>query len=466
MVDSITHRSVMAITYSFPPMRGSGSIRNLKFISGLDRLGWKIRVLTVQQRYCSDVASSALMESTPEGIEIVRTKCFYTQDFVVRLKHFFTNKTSEEKKHSLSENNSNDNEKVRENRSKSKTQRLKDFITDAITIPDKEVGWLPFGLFAGMKSLQRTRVDVVYAVGKPWTGFFIGYFLKRIYKIPLVIDFMDPWTQNPFNPSKGRLLDKVQSFLEEFIVKHADLVIANTEELGIDFIKRLKASEDNVRVLTCGYDENDFPLKKNYDGNRNRKLVVTHIGTFYGERNPVPFLKAVKHLINQQLIPKETIRINFIGSQLVTDPQLPSLLLELSTADVLYQESWVPHRKAIDYLYASDILLLVQPKTCLQIPAKLYEYIFVQKPILAISEKNGATDNIINREGWGKSTENDVNEISNALYEFYCRFQAGELLNYVNPKNIPHYSVSELSLKLQSILFEAGKYEGEQGTLS
>lgn len=449
-------RNVIAIAYSFPPSRGSGSIRNRKFISGLAHLGWDTRVLTVKERYFTEGEGYGLMEGIPKNVDVIRTRCFYTQKFVVGLKDFLLSRGGE-KQVASSENSHHYKKMPGDIRAKSSAQKLKDFITDVVTIPDKEVGWLPFGLFAGIKSLRRKKANVLYAVGKPWTVFFIGYFLKLIYKIPLVIDFRDPWTQNSFNVSKGKLLDKVELFLEKFIVRQADYVIANTEELRKDFVERLNAPKWKVHVLTGGYDEKDFPLRFNFAKKANGRFIITHIGTFYGERNPVNFLKAIKRLIENKLIPRDVLRVNFIGSLMVSDPEAPSLLKELSAAKVLHQESWAPHRKAIERLYASDVLLLVQTNTYLQIPAKLYEYIFARKPILAICEENGATDNMIKREDWGKSIQNDVDQISNAIYELYSRYQAGELSNYISEKRIQSYSISKLSSKLERILAEAGK---------
>jgi glycosyltransferase involved in cell wall biosynthesis len=414
-------------------------------------------VLTVKEKYFKEHAGSFLLIKNSDDIEVVRTLCFYTQDFVVSIRNIVFDKRIKRNKSSSSLDNRQDPEIWCGRRSISMIQKIKDFITNAITIPDKEVGWLPFGFLTGMKLLNRSKIDVIYAVGKPWTGFFIGYLLKLVYSIPLVIDFRDPWTQNPFNISKGKMLEKAELHLESFIVKNADIVIANTEEVAKDFVERLNASNQKVHVLTGGYDEKDFPSMSKSDGKRTERFVITHIGTFYRERNPANFLKAIKKLIDNKSISIGEIRINFIGGQMVKDPQLALLLQWLSTAKVLNQEPWVPHRKAIEHLYASDVLLLMQPGTYLQIPAKLYEYIFVQKPILAICEENGATDNIIKREGWGKSIRNDVDQISNAVYELYSQFKAGELDSYIDVKSIQPYSISNLSSKLDQILTEAGE---------
>ncbi|MDR4503175.1 MAG: glycosyltransferase [Candidatus Scalindua sp.] len=438
---------ILVVAYAFPPCQESGSIRNAKLLTNLLNNSCEITILTVKERYFSFNVESTMKKLIPEDIHIIRTNYFSLHDFIVNLKNIFTtlyNLNTKGKQIELSKVR-NSNEFL--NIPNSKFTKVKDIITDLVTIPDNEVGWLPFGLFAGITELFRKEVDVIYAIGKPWSGFFIGYGLKLIFKKPLVIDFMDPWTQNPYKQSKCKMLEKLQTFLEKFIVKRADFLIANTQELADDFVKRLKTSPEKVGVITCGYDENDF----NYDNikeRKNKQFVISHIGSLYSGRNPFNFLMAIKHLIDNKFISQDVIRINLIGNLTIQEPELLMLIQELSLSGVLFTQSWVPHSDAIKYLYQSDVLLLIQPGTHLQIPAKLYEYIFVKKPIIPIADKNSAIDNIFRREGWGISINNNIKDITDAVFKVYCQFQSGKLNNYIHKENIQPYNVKHLAKKL------------------
>ncbi|MCP4111792.1 MAG: glycosyltransferase family 4 protein [Desulfobacteraceae bacterium] len=443
------NRNVLVIAYSFPPRSSSGSIRNDKLLRNLSTFGWNLQVLTVKEKYFLKTGSGSRRISDTDNIEIIRTNCFYTQDFVVKLKNFILKqKTAElpEVQSTMSDANDTPLKKI------TKIQKLKDFITDFITVPDKNIGWFPFALVAGIKIMRKGKVNLIYAIGKPWTGLLIGYSLKLIYKKPLVIDFMDPWMGITWRWSKGNLLDKIQFFLEKLIVKRSDFIIANTEELGKDFIERLKVSQEKTGVITCGYDEDDF--NENIHQIKDEQFVITHTGSFYSKRNPINFLKAVKQLTDNKLIPENQIRINFIGALKIKDPALLKLIAEPPFTKILHMESWVPHSKAIEYLYLSDVLFILQPDTFLQIPAKLYEYIFTQKPILAIAQKNGALDNIIKNEGWGKTIENnDIEGIADTVSDFYQEFKTGNLKTKIDEKSIQSYSVKSLAYKL-GCLFE------------
>jgi hypothetical protein len=58
----------------------------------------------------------------------------------------------------------------------------------------------------------------------------------------------------------------------------------------------------------------------------------------------------------------------------------------------------LPHRKAIEDCGEADALLLFQAASCNhQIPAKVYEYLRLRKPILALTSPQGDTAALLNR---------------------------------------------------------------------
>ena len=73
----------------------------------------------------------------------------------------------------------------------------------------------------------------------------------------------------------------------------------------------------------------------------------------------------------------------------------------------------------------SDILILLQPLTKLQLPAKFYDYICNNKPIFAIGEKDSEVERIINGQFGLFTDNNDINAIKNGICfllnnPYYC----------------------------------------------
>lgn len=468
MATDLNNRIAIVVAYSFPPDAGSGAIRNGKLLRHLPSYGWRLRVVTTRSddRQIDEEADDRFGEQ----IRVIRTRCFYTHQFLVSLKNFVTfswlrrsSRAGEFKRLSATVDGA-----VKNSRPASGSRGSKAFIEDVLAIPDKYVGWLPFAVWGGARSMCRERADVIYAIGKPWTGFFVGYLLKLLFRKPLVIDFMDPWRASTWAPSKGRCLDAVQDQLERFIVKRADFVIANTPELADDFVERLGVAKERIRVVTCGYDPNDVSEAVSEDNAQpTQRFTVTHTGTFYKQRTPLHFLKAVKLLFDEGRLPKDAIRINLIGNMPVVDPELELLLADPAIAQAVHCQSWVPHAEALQCLGTSDALLLVQPDTRLQIPAKLYEYAAFRRPILALADAGGAVDNLMSREGWGPAVRyDDVEMIAKELESLYRAYCDGRHSSHAAASGVEAYSYPALAKRLGQVFESLTEHSATAKTIT
>jgi glycosyltransferase involved in cell wall biosynthesis len=86
----------------------------------------------------------------------------------------------------------------------------------------------------------------------------------------------------------------------------------------------------------------------------------------------------------------------------------------------------LPHAACLARLYEADVLLVVQPDTATQVPGKLYEYLYVGKPILAMATE-GATARIVREAELGAVVNSgDVDGIAEALIALYRRARSGE----------------------------------------
>jgi glycosyltransferase involved in cell wall biosynthesis len=440
-----TKKKVLAIAYNFPPNSSSGSIRVSKLVNHMPALGWDLHVLTPHEKYFSDGGENGqkLLANISPEVNIIRTDYVSLFDKVTGLKK----KAPKQAPPAGPAGNA----APAKSKKRSPLQGVKDFITDLVSLPDKQVGWYPYALAAAKELMDKNKVDVIYASGKPWISFFVGYRLKKIYHVPLVIEFRDPWTSNPWDIPKSPLLERLQNYMEKFIMKRVDHIIANTEESGQDMVDRKLVKKDKIEVITGGYDNRDFEKIK-VSSEPNQKLTFTHVGTFYKNRNPYPFLKAVQELIQEKNVDPEKIKVHFIGRNMVQEDNLRQIVRSPEIEPVLENESWVEHEQAIRYLHESDVLLLIQPDTKLQIPAKLYEYIVTGKSILALSQGDGAVSNIIRREGWGDAVDGtDVAAIKKTVKNYYENFLSGKLNSGGRAYDPGNYEVGYLAKRLTGI---------------
>jgi glycosyltransferase involved in cell wall biosynthesis len=452
-------KKMLLIAYCFPPVGGisvAGSQRALKFVKNLRLYQWECTVLTAKEE-CYEpyiFMDTDLLKRIPSDIKVVRTSVLRFLTKILKLRRKINSKVYKNK----SINNVTENEKlicISENKGIYKI--LKDSITDLFSIPDEEMGWIIPTIFCGVKEIRKEKIDLIYSTGKPWTSHIIGMSLSIITEKPLVVEFRDPWMTNPFREECSMLKNKIEKYLEKKSIEIADLVVSNTFELKEEFINRFpKEKKDKFITVLNGFDSNDYLNKYNEKIRKihNEFFTITHTGFLYGKRDPINFIKAVKFIIDNNIIEKNKIKIFLIGSvELSYDIEKYIYLNNLK--DVVVVEKHVPYEKSLMYLKNSDVLLLLQPGTTTQIPSKLFDYIGMRKPILTISPYGGATHNLIVRESIGRfAPPDDIQEIANVIIAMYEEWNNGFFSDYCNGIAYSKFNIKNITKELSKELLK------------
>jgi glycosyltransferase involved in cell wall biosynthesis len=416
------------VCYYYPPCASSGVFRTLRFVKHLPEFQWRPVVLTIDPRYYSpqepiDLKSLHANKEFQE-IHAYRTNVLPGADQIVA---FLKGHRRDAQIAGDSMPHPQQNESVTgvaTSMPASSWQRIKDAITLTMMIPDKHNGWLLPGIMKGLQMIRKEAPSIIYASGGPWTGFLIAAVLKKLTRLPLVIDFRDPWVDNPYNEYQSPFREKVNQFLEKSCVQAADCVIANTEPLRTLFVEKYQQIPvGKFMTLTNGYDEAEFtgitwkPVVKTQEA----PLVITHIGTLYSKRSPEKFLLAVAALIRKGIILPNTLTIKLIGKMNISG--LKENLANMGLASVVECIDYLPKPEALNASLNSDALLLIQPATRLQIPAKLFEYIRLGRPIFAVCGE-GATEEIITANNFGAVAHYDnVDDIERKFQRLYTSLQ-------------------------------------------
>jgi len=417
------------VAYFFPPVGGlaaAGSQRTLKFAKYLLREEWNPVLLTVREDAYETYLEldSTLLDRVPPEVKVVRTTVIRWLARILELKNRLRAKPGGgENSHrtALASNQEGQTVDV-----KTKYQKIKDSITDLFEIPDGEIGWLLPAVFAGLRAVHREGIGVIYSTGKPWTAHLVGLVLKKMTRRPLVTDFRDPWMTNPFREEGSALKNRLEAFLEKKVIEGSDVVITNTIALREEFIKRFPLqSPDKFVALLNGYDPDDFPIASVKGKGPADPFVLAHTGFLYGRRDPRNFLEALALFLKSARIDREKIRVVFVGSvELPYD--LNRYLNSCGLERVVILVPHLPYQESLQYLINASALLLLQPGTETQVPSKLFEYVALGKPILAISPRQGATSTLVAEEGIGYPVDpDDIESIAAVLKRMYLDWERG-----------------------------------------
>jgi glycosyltransferase involved in cell wall biosynthesis len=450
-------RKVLMIAYLFPPIGGigaAGSQRVLKFTRYLPSCHWQPVILTVKEAYYESYLSldPKLLEKIPPEATILRTSVFRWLSQVLMWQKAMRTRLTGETVTSTSSTLSSTGEQQAILRNR--IQRIKDAVTDLFEIPDEEMGWIFPSLVAGLRAIRRESIDTIYATGRPWTALVVGALLRQLMRKPLVVDFRDPWMTNPFRSQYSALKNRADGWLEQYVIKRADVVIANTAELKEEFLRRFpREPSDKFVTLLNGYDPDDYISNGTKEkGADKERFTLTHTGFLYGKRDPKAFLEAVKLVVERQLVDPRKLRVRFVGS-IELPYNLSAYLSAARLQEIVTLHEHVPYHRNLEFLHHADALLLLQPGTTTQVPSKLFEYVGMKKPILAISPRQGATCRLITEENLGDIADpDDIEAIVRALQALYEAWEAGVLTTRHNGGGAHKFDVRQITGFLAALL--------------
>lgn len=414
--------NILIIAYLFPPDSSSGSFRPMHFVRHLDHIGERVFVLTAREEDFMPYQTKdhRLIEYIGDHVEIFRSRVFHPgqalisfRDALLKKKH----EVADEKAHALDKHGFNAPTNV------SAIQEIKDVVTFLLASPDPEIGWLPSAVKTGRKIIKQKNIDVIYTTGGPWTPLIIGAVLKKLTGKPLIMDFRDPWVANPVFLLRNKRIQRLERWMERKVIRFADHIVANTETLRQDFLTRYpQLKTHQVSTVPNGFEE-----YREYSSLKHERLTLIHAGTLIF-RNPKYLLQALVNIIEQKLIPKDEVQIIFLGGISTHDKELDDLLKHPHLQGVVKLLDRLPYQEAVQFQTKSDVLFLMQPEEFyLQVPRKLYEYMAFQKPILGITNQEGATAQIIQHYDLGRVVPDHTPEIETALKDFYDQWKQGTL---------------------------------------
>jgi len=272
-------------------------------------------------------------------------------------------------------------------------------VLERLLLPyNDRLAWLPYACAAA--SAAMTSNTVLMSTHPPVVTHLAALALKLHTGRPWIADFRDPLWGNPFRTSyRAGLIDPV---IERLVVHFADAVVANTDASAALLTSRYPALAGKISTIWNGFDPEDRmePMPRT---DRVRR-VISHVGSLYGTRTPLPFVACLNRLIASGAILPSAIQFNQVGR---SDPDC------LDLANPAYQvlqaqgcfravTQVLPQSEARHEMLTADWLLVLdmnETNPGLQVPAKLFEYIRACRPILALTIPGSATERVLARSG-------------------------------------------------------------------
>lgn len=405
------NKKILVVAFFFPPLGGGGVFRTAKFVKYLPKYGWNPLVLT-SKSWNYWAYDSSLFRELSNDLKVYRTRIIEPHFFMDRLRSL-----------GLS--------------------RLSGWINNLVFYPDDRIGWLPFAYMEGLKLIKREHPKVIFTSSAPLTSHLIGYGLKRKTGIRWVADLRDEWTV-PWR-KKYSLLKRFDEFVGKKVLQSADKVITVSSIISEEIKSNMSVDNDKIEIIVNGYDQEDIdaiqpkPIPE--------KFIVTNAGKYYGKINPNNFLVALSSLIAKNIIDPREVEVRFVGSNADS-----SLVKKLGLNEVVSYWGYLPHLQALEKVSESAINLLVVDRVAAY-SGKVFEYLALARPILALVPPRGVVAKLINECRGGVVVDpDDVPEIERSLGNYYRDWKEGNLRINPNRDVIKLYERKLLTSQLARVL--------------
>ncbi len=415
---SLTKKRLLFITYGFPPNAEAGTHRSFRFVRYLKKLNWDVVVLTADPKdYIPGTpVDLQYLKRLPSDLEVIHSRVFRGFVKAIRFKNFL--KTMISGSQTKTEDSSAPPNK--EQQASSRFQIFKDLISIPFTIPDNHVGWFWGSVLHGWLAMRSGSFDLIYSSGPPWTSHLIAHTLSRFCNVPWVADFRDPWARSPWRLNRNKPHKLMAEYLEKKVIHQAKFIILNTDWTRREFRHFYEnIASEKFQWIPNGYEPEDFDVVKQPTSSGEDRFKLVHAGSIYGGRDPVPLLKAWALFLQRATSHKAPLLLSLVGITGKKSDEINKIVLQLGLGQHVELVPRVSHQEAIRIMVEADLLLLLQGGLSLCVPAKLFEYMALGKPILGLTPA-GATADILKLYPLGRIVSpDDPDEILDGLCSFF-----------------------------------------------
>jgi glycosyltransferase involved in cell wall biosynthesis len=290
-----------------------------------------------------------------------------------------------------------------------------------LLLPDENVTWNATAIPKAISIARSEGIDVVLTTSPPGSVHLIGAAVKKATGAKWVADLRDSIALHAHRSAEGvgaRAKQKARAGVARLVAHQADAIVTAADSIAVE--TRGLNPKGRVVTIANGCDFDDFA---GLEYARSDRFRLTHAGSFFGRRDPKPFLQA---LADTGL---DDVSVRFLGDFRPADREFMESLGLAGRVELI---DHVPRRESLRLQRDSDVLLLLIPEAGGRgrgvLSGKVFEYLAAERPVLALVPPDGAAAELVRDTGAGiVAPPEDVPAIRDAILELHERWRAGKL---------------------------------------
>jgi glycosyltransferase involved in cell wall biosynthesis len=264
---------------------------------------------------------------------------------------------------------------------------------------------------------------------------------KKYPQLKWISDLRDGISINPSYPEK--MLAKLKK--QELDILHFANGITSVSTPILDHFRSFNESKSvYLSEIRNGFDFETSNLLK-----FNQLFTIAYVGSFYGERSPSFFFHAIESLLKEEVL--KDFKIEFVG--VGGGVLIPNMLKKY--VNVIEK---VEYHNAVSIMKSADSLLLILPGGNYKgiYSGKIFDYLGVMKPIIALVDKEDVAAKLIHDCNAGFIANwNNLEEIKSSILKAYQLWETKHSLDFNKELIEQHHrknQVKKLSILIDELV--------------
>lgn len=297
--------------------------------------------------------------------------------------------------------------------------------------------WWLSAYLKGRALARQQPFSLIYSTGGAFAAHLAARALKRATGTPWLAEVHDPMVMPGSSP--GTAQQKMQAEIERLICTDADVAIWFTEQALVSARRRHPQLGERGKMMLPGIDQPFQVLPPYHPG---AKFIIGHFGSLSATRHLGPIISALEFLkaSRPDLIAKTELHVyggplDPVSSDKLLHSPVQDCVRHFGRIEVDPRSGMSGREQILRLMRTADVLLLLhgeEPICSEYIPSKLYEYLWMQRPILGVVHDNPQMAEILRAQGHvavlsgggqGQGDAGTNGELAAALAQLFDRWQ-------------------------------------------
>ena len=325
------------------------------------------------------------------------------------------------------------------------------------------------------RQINSARPDAVLITGSPYYPMLLAGWIQRNWKLPVVLDFQDPWVShtgaNAAYWSKAGLSHRLAVAYEPRALRHAAFVTSVSDLQNREMAERYHWIDPLFMAgIPIGGDPDDFDAIRHLAKLRPRPGVpftLSYVGTALPRSTALftALFRSIASLLVQQPNLAARLRLRFVGTSNQPNDDTSFPVRALAAAEgidhlVTEEPARVPYIEALKILATSDALMMIGSDEPHYTASKIYPALMSGRPYLSIFHRKSSAHEILINAGGGIalafSSPTELEALVPRIGEgVRLLVQNAALLGEVNPKAYEPYTANAVAGRFADVFVSA-----------